>query len=98
MTPKVMEKKMANGALFMVNGKVCITVNGDEMSCRIDRATYDEAIKRKGVSTMKMKNSEYKGYVTVGPEAMSTKKDFDYWIGLALDFNKGLIGAEKRKG
>jgi hypothetical protein len=27
------------------------------------------------------------GYIMISPEGMKTKKDFEYWIDLALDFN-----------
>jgi hypothetical protein len=35
-----------------------------------------------------MKGREYKGYVYVNEEGIKAKKDFDFWIGLALGFNK----------
>ena len=82
------EKKMFSGITFMVNGKMCISVGDDRIMCRIDPAIHDEAIKRKGCRTVEMKGREYKGYVYVNTEGLKTKKDFDYWIALSLDFNK----------
>ena len=35
-----------------------------------------------------MKGREYKGYVYVKEDKITTKEDFDYWIALALNFNK----------
>ncbi len=35
-----------------------------------------------------MEGREYKGYVHVDKDNIKTEKDFDYWVGLALDFNK----------
>jgi len=35
--PEVEEKKMFRGVTFMVNGKMCVSVSGDEMMCRFDR-------------------------------------------------------------
>jgi len=35
-----------------------------------------------------MKGREYRGFVYVNEEGIKTKSDLDYWIGLALDFNK----------
>jgi hypothetical protein len=37
-----------------------------------------------------MRGKEIKGYVLVSKEAKGTRKDFDYLMGLALDFNKKL--------
>ncbi|MBI1820579.1 MAG: TfoX/Sxy family protein [Nitrospirae bacterium] len=85
---KVEEKKMFRGVTFMVNGKMCVSVGDDEMMCRIDPALHEEAMKRKGCRTMEMKGREYKGYVLIKEEGMKNKKDFGFWIGLALDFNK----------
>jgi hypothetical protein len=33
----------------------------------------------------------------VNEEAIKSKKDFDYWIGLALEFNKHAKASVKRK-
>ena len=84
----VEEKKMFRGIAFMVNDKMCVTVGDNEMMCRIDPELHESAIKRKGCRTMIMKGKEYKGWVLISEEGMKTKKDFDYWINLALDFNK----------
>ena len=37
-----------------------------------------------------MKGREYRGYVHVARTALRTKRDLDYWIGIALEYNKGL--------
>jgi hypothetical protein len=44
-----------------------------------------------------MKGREYKCFVHVSEEAMKSKKEFDYWIGLALDFNEKAKATTKRK-
>lgn len=95
--PKVEEKKMFRGVVFMVDGKMCITAGDDKMMCRIDPAIHEEAVKRKGVRPVIMKGRNYKGYVHVNEEAMKSKKDFEYWIGLALEFNKMAKAAKKKK-
>ncbi len=86
--PEVEEKKMFGGVAFMVNGKMCITVGKDRIMCRINPAYHDEAIKSKGIQTVIMRGREYKGYVHINEDVLKTKKNFDQWIGLALDFNK----------
>lgn len=94
--PEVEEKKMFGGLAFMVNGKMCITVGKDRIMCRIDSAIHNEAIKRNGIETVKMRGREYKGYIDINEEAIKTKKDFDHWVELALDFNK-IVKASKKK-
>ena len=95
--PQVEEKKMFRGVAFMVDGKMCITVGDDRIMCRIDPAIHEVAIKRKGCRTVTMKGREYKGFVYVDEDSIKNKKDFDYWIGLALDFNKIAKASKKTK-
>ncbi|MEW6005948.1 MAG: TfoX/Sxy family protein [Stygiobacter sp.] len=86
--PKVEEKKMFGGVAFLVNGKMCVTAGDNQMMCRIDPEIHDTVIKRKGCRTVVMRGREYKGWVYVNEEGIKTKKDFDYWISLSLEFNK----------
>ena len=86
--PKVEEKKMFGGLAFMVDNKMCITAGADRIMCRIDPAIHDDVINRKGCSTVIMRGRECKGYVHVNEESIKNKKDLDYWMELALDYNK----------
>lgn len=95
--PKVEEKKMFRGITFMVNGKMCISTGDNELMLRIDPAFHETAIEKKGCRTMTMKGKEYKGYVYVHEDSIQSKKDFDYWVGLALDFNKNAKASKKSK-
>ncbi len=91
------EKKMFRGVTFMVNGKMCISVSGEELMCRFDPGLQEEVMKKKGYRPMIMKGREYKGYCYVGEAGFKLKKDFDYWIALALDFNKKAKASVKKK-
>ena len=95
--PNVEEKKMFRGVTFMVNGKMCISVGDNEIMCRIDPGLHDEVIEKRGCHTMMMKGREYKGYVLVDEDGIKTKKDFEFWIQLALDFNIRAKAAPKKK-
>jgi TfoX/Sxy family transcriptional regulator of competence genes len=95
--PNVEEKKMFRGVTFMVNGKMCINVVEDEMMCRIDPLLHEAVVEMRGCRTMKMKNREYKGFVLIDEEGMKTKKEFDYWVSLALEFNTRAKAAPKKK-
>ena len=89
--PGVEEKRMFSGITFMVNGKMCISVGDDRIMCRIDPSIHNEVLKRKVVRPVIMKGHEYIGYVYVGVEGINVKEDFDYWIELALDFNRKMV-------
>ncbi|MEJ7767523.1 MAG: TfoX/Sxy family protein [Chitinophagaceae bacterium] len=84
----VEEKKMFGGLAFMVNIKMCITVGADRIMCRIDPDMHDELVESKDCHTVIMQGQVYKGYVHVNEDNLKHKKDVDYWIGLALDYNK----------
>lgn len=96
-TPGVEEKKMFSGIAFMVNDKLCVTVGDNRIMCRIDPALHDEVIQKPGCTTVVMKGKDYKGYVWVNESAIETKKQLDYWIKLALDFNPKAKASVKKK-
>ena len=84
---RVEEKKMFGGIAFMVDGKMCVTVGKGRIMSRLDPANHDTALGRKGCTTVVMKGREYRGYVRIAGDVLSTKRDLDYWVKLALDFN-----------
>jgi TfoX/Sxy family transcriptional regulator of competence genes len=94
--PNVEEKEMMGGVVFMYNGKMCIGVIKDEMMCRIDPDVHSMAIEKTGCRTMDFTKRPMKGYVLIDDTGMKSNKDFDYWIELALDFNKHAKASKKK--
>lgn len=94
--PKVQEKYMFGGVCYMVNGKMCVGIVQDEMMCRIGPDRYEESLERNGCREMIFTGKPMKGYVFVSEEGMKSKKDFDHWIGLCLEFNR-LAKPSKKK-
>lgn len=94
---KVKEKEMMGGLTFMVNDKMCMGVIKDEMMCRIDPNLHDQSVEKTGCRTMDFTGRPMKGYVMVDDNGMKTKKEFDYWIKLCLDFNKVAKSSKKKK-
>ncbi len=93
----VEEKKMMGGLTFMYNDKMCAGIIKDELMCRIDPALHDNVVEKVGCRTMDFTNRPMKGYVLIDRNGMKTQKDFDYWIGLALDFNKKAKSSRKKR-
>ena len=91
------EKEMMGGLTFMYNGKMCVGIIKDELMCRIDPSFHDQAVEKTGCRTMDFTKRPMKGYVMVDGSGMKTKKDFDYWIILALDFNKKAKSSKKKR-
>ena len=93
----VEEKKMMGGLTFMVHGKMCVGIVNDELMCRIDPERQETALEKKGCRVMDFTGRPMKGFVFVSEVGMKTKNDFDYWIGLALDFNTKAKASRRKK-
>jgi TfoX/Sxy family transcriptional regulator of competence genes len=85
--PNVEEKKMFSGISFLVDEKMCISVGKTGVMLRIDPAIHDEALQRKGCTTVMMQGREYKGWIRLTEEGMKSRQDFEHWLRLALEFN-----------
>ncbi len=96
-TKKVKEKEMMGGLTFMVNDKMCIGIIKDEMMCRIDPDKQEEALSKIGCRIMDFTGRPMKGYVMIDDTGMKSKKDFEYWIGLCLEFNKKAKSSKKKR-
>ena len=91
------EKKMFGGLCFMVNDKMCIGVEQERLMVRIDPAKYDEAMEKEGCTPMDFTGKVMKGFVFVDVDALQTKKQLQYWINLALQYNKIAKASKKKK-
>ena len=75
---------------------MCVGIIQDELMCRIDQALQEQVIEMRGCRTMDFTKRPMKGYIMIDETGMKTKKDFDYWIGLALEFNKKAKSSKKK--
>ena len=94
--PKVEEKTMFQGLTFMVDDKMCIGIRNEEIMYRIDPEIYESMLERPGVRPMIHGKRTMRGYIFVNEEGYKRKEDFDYWVELALDFNKRAKSSKKR--
>ncbi len=95
--PNINEKEMMGGLTFMYNDKMCVGIIQDELMCRIDPTLHEESVKKMGCRTMDFTKRPMKGYVMINENGMKSQADFDYWINLALDFNKKAKSSKKKK-
>ena len=93
----VEEKPMFGGLCFMVNEKMCVGVEKERLMVRLDPAKYDEVMKKEGCKPMDFTGKIMKGYVFVDIEALNTKKKLEYWMDLALEYNKIAKPSKKKK-
>src|SRR5579872_3825167 len=93
--PNVEEKIMFRGVTFMVNDKMCVSVSKDELMCRVDPEIQNEALKKKNSRAVIMRGKAMPGWIKVSEEGFKNKKDFEYWISLALSFNSKAKASKK---
>jgi len=93
----VEEKAMFGGLCFMVNGKMCVGVEQERLMVRFDPARHDEIMERDDSRPMDFTGRVMKGYVFVDAGVLSTKKKLEYWIGLALEYNKMAKASKKKR-
>jgi len=82
---------MFGGLSFMVNEKMVVSVRGEgDLLVRSDPERADELLTVKGTRAAEMGAGRpmSKGWISVGEEAIATDEDFDFWIGVALEYNK----------
>ena len=92
---KTEEKKMFGGLCFMVNGKMCVGVEKERMMVRLDPEKYATVVKKKGCMPMDFTGKVMKGFVFVDTSVLNTKKDLQFWMDLALEYNQVAKPAKK---
>jgi TfoX/Sxy family transcriptional regulator of competence genes len=90
------EKKMFGGLCFMVNDKMCVGVESERLMIRLDPEVYEEVLEKEGCQPMDFTGKIMKGYVFVDATAVNTKKQLDYWLQLALEYNAKAKSSKKK--
>ena len=97
-TKTLEEKKMFGGIAFMVNDKMCIGVDKEDIMLRCDKDETDELLKKKGAKVFDISGGRpMKGWLLVSPEGIKTQKDFDWWLNKAIEGNKKASVSIKKK-
>ncbi len=94
---KVEEKKMFGGLCFMVNDKMCVGVESERLMIRFDPAKTDEVMEKEGCSPMDFTSKVMKGFAFIDIDVLSSKKQLEYWVNLALDYNRFAKASKKKK-
>jgi hypothetical protein len=92
---EIEEKEMFAVLNFMVNGKTCVCVSGENLMLRFDPNLQEELAGKNGYETMLMKGKEYKGYCYINPDGFRKNEDFEYFLNVCLDYNK--VSKAKKK-
>ena len=82
---------MMGGLTFMVNGKMCAGIVGDNLMARIDPDFYELALTMDGCREMNFTGRPMKGFVFIEPGGIDMDSDLEFWIGKALEYNPKAI-------
>ena len=93
---KVEEKTMFGGLCFMVNDKMALGVEKDRLMVRLNPEIYDEVMEKEGCRAMDFSGKPMKGFVFVDADELTTKKKLEYWVKLALEYNKIAKSSKKK--
>ena len=97
-TNHLTEKKMFGGIAFMVNDKMCIGVDKDDIILRCDPSENDDLLKKKGARIFDLSGGRpMKSWLLVSPEGTRSQKDFDWWLNKAIEGNKNAVSSKKKK-
>jgi hypothetical protein len=94
----IKEQKKMGGVSFMLHKKLLIRAHSDNnMLLRCEPKRTDELLKQKGAKRFEMKNKpSMNGWLLITPEGLENKKDLDYWIDIALEYNTKLPTSSKK--
>ena len=93
---EVEEKAMFGCLVFMVNGKMCLGVEDDELLVRLPPHTHDTVAETPGLRPLSPRGG-MQGYFLVSPTAYATRAAWNHWVQAALDFNPQARATPKRK-
>ena len=91
------EKKMMGGLCFMVDNKMCVGINKDDLMCRVGKNEHANALTKPGCKEMTFTGRSLGGYVWIEPEAVDQDSQLEYWIDQCLAFNPLAKASKKKK-
>ena len=95
--PSLEEKEMFGGLVFMYNEKMCVGIIKDGLMCRIDPELFEDMLEKQGVTPLATPANAMKGFLVIDETGLRSRKDFEYWIGLALAYNDRAKKTVKKK-
>ena len=93
----VEEKRMFGGLCFMVDGKMCVGVERERMMVRFDPERTGELMEMDGVGPMDFTKRVMKGFAFVDARVLETTAQLEFWVSVALEFNKKAKPSRKKR-
>lgn len=89
---KLTEKKMFGGLAFMLNGKMCLGVDKDDLIVRCLPDDHESLLKKTGARNFDLSGSKkpMRGWLLIDKKGTGSVDDLNWWVQLALKTNKKL--------
>ncbi len=92
----VAEIKMFGGLCFTVGGNMAVGVSHDDLLVRLSPDDGDAALADTGVRLMEIGSRTSRGFLAVGPEAISTDRKLHAWVDRGVAFASSLPAKEPK--
>ncbi len=99
--PSVREVKMFGGLSFLVNESIVVSASSNGgLLVRADPEQADELLATEGAHPAEMGGGRAMGnsWVSVAGQTVASDEGFDFWIGVALDYNEKEAGRRLETG
>src|SRR5262245_33109060 len=74
------EKRMFGGLAFLLRGKMCVGIVGDELMVRVGPAAYSKLVREPHARQMDFTGRPMKGFVFVAVEGFESDAELRRWI------------------
>lgn len=93
----ISERRMFGGLAFLLDGKMCVGVLGDELVVRSGAARYAESLKRPHARPMDFTGRSMTGMLYVAPAGVSRGASLQRWVELGLEAAAAATPSKRRK-
>ncbi|SRR5579871_1603865 len=92
----VTEKKMFGGLAFLLNGKMFVGIQKDELMARVGAEQHNKAVSQKHARPMDFTGKPMMGFIYVKPAGFKTKASLKKWVKWSENFVKDLPKKKKK--
>ena len=79
-TPGISEKRMFGGLAFLLRGKMCVGIIGDELMVRVGPEAHSKLVADPHAREMDFTGRSMKGFLYVGVDGFESDADLRRWI------------------
>ncbi|MBI2170856.1 MAG: TfoX/Sxy family protein [Chloroflexi bacterium] len=93
----VTERKMFGGIAFMVDGKMAVGVQKDDLMLRVSGEEFERALARPHVRPMDFTGRPMVGFLYVAPGGCQADADLRMWVDMAVSYAQALPAKKTTK-